>query len=108
VRDLTAANPAEVFDLPNKGRVAEGYDADLVLVDPAETHLISGARLHTNCDWTPFDGREGVFPELVTVRGTPVYERDSGVVPGSDLERFAEPVGRNVRSAGDEADECDD
>jgi len=102
VRDLTAANPAEVFGLPNKGRVAEGYDADLVLVDPAETHLISGARLHTNCDWTPFDGREAVFPELVTVRGTPVYERDPGVVPGSDLERFSEPVGRNVRAASDD------
>ncbi len=101
VRDLTAANPAEIFGVSGKGRVAEGYDADLVLVDPTETHLVSGPRLHTNCDWTPFDGREAVFPELVTVRGTPVYERDPGVVPGSDLERFADPVGENVRSPDD-------
>ncbi|PSP83961.1 dihydroorotase [Halobacteriales archaeon QH_8_68_33] len=98
VRDLTAANPAEVFDLPNKGRVAAGYDADLVLVDPAETHPISGPRLHTNCDWTPFEGREAVFPQLVTVRGTVVYERDPDVVPGSEFEEFADPAGRNVRA----------
>ncbi|MEF8852651.1 MAG: dihydroorotase [Haloarculaceae archaeon] len=103
VRDLTAANPAEVFDVPGKGRVAEGYDADLLLVDPAETHPIRGERLHTKCDWTPFEGREAVFPELVTVRGTVVYERDPGAAPGGDRERFADPVGRNVRAAGGSA-----
>ncbi|MDX1745014.1 MAG: dihydroorotase, partial [Halobacteriales archaeon] len=32
VRDLTAANPAAIFDLPHKGRIEGGRDADLVLV----------------------------------------------------------------------------
>ncbi|MEF8782481.1 MAG: dihydroorotase [Haloarculaceae archaeon] len=91
VRDLTAANPATVFDLPNKGRIVEGNHADIVLVDVDETRPIRGPELHTNCDWTPFEGWEGVFPELTMVRGRVVYERND------DGERFGEPAGENVR-----------
>ncbi len=89
VRDVTARNPARAFDLLRKGRVAVGYDADLVLVDPDATREIRGERLHSKCGWTPFEGRTGVFPELTTVRGEVVYERDG--------ERFGPAVGRNVR-----------
>ncbi|WP_302081916.1 dihydroorotase [Salinibaculum rarum] len=92
VRDLTAANPAAVFDLPDKGLVAEGNDADLVLVDTTTTRPIRADALHTNCDWTPFEGWEAVFPELTLVRGEIVYERDAD---GS--ETFGDPHGQNVR-----------
>jgi dihydroorotase len=91
VRDLTAANPARIFDLPEKGRVAEGTHADLVLVDPDATRPIRRADLHTNCGWTPFEGRTGVFPELTLVRGRVVYERRDG------SETFGDPAGVNVR-----------
>jgi dihydroorotase len=90
VRDLTAANPAAVFGLSRKGRVAEGNHADLVLVDPDDARPIRGADLHTNCDWTPFEGWEGVFPVLTMVRGRVVYERH-------EQERFGDAAGRNVR-----------
>ena len=105
VRDLTAANPAAVFDLPNKGRIAEGMDADLVLVDPGTTHPIRADRLHTKCDWTPFEGREAVFPQLTLVRGTVVYERDFDDRPGGQSESFGEPMGENVRSSANDRGE---
>jgi dihydroorotase len=89
VRDVTAANPADIFDLPAKGRVEEGRDADLVLVDPDATRPIRGLDLHSNCGWTPFEGREGVFPEWTMVRGTVVYD--------GAADAFAEAEGRNVR-----------
>jgi len=88
VRDVTAANVAELFDLPGKGRIAEGNDADLVLVDPEQSREIHGADLHTKCRWTPFEGMTGVFPSLTMVRGTVVYE-DGDVV--------GDAVGENVR-----------
>ena len=88
VRDLTAANPADVFGVGAKGRVAEGYDADLVLVDPGTSTEVRAEDLHTKCDWTPFEGRDAVFPEWTMVRGTVVYERGNG---------FADHQGRNVR-----------
>jgi dihydroorotase len=93
VRDLTAANPAEVFDLPAKGRVEAGADADLVLVDPDASRAIRGDDLHSNCGWTPFEGKRGVFPRLTMVGGQVVYE------DGTDGEQFAdEAVGENVRA----------
>jgi dihydroorotase len=93
VRDLVAANPADVFDLPTKGRIAEGMDADLVLFDPDAAREIRGEDLHSKCGWTPFEGRQGVFPELTLVRGRVVYERDSE----AGEETFGDANGENVR-----------
>jgi len=93
VRDLVAAAPAEIFDLPRKGRIAEGRDADLVVVDLDDPREIEAGALHSKCGWTPFEGRTGVFPELTTVRGHVVYERD----PATGAETFGEAVGENVR-----------
>jgi dihydroorotase len=87
VRDVTAANPAGIFDLPRKGRVEAGRDADLVLVDPEDAREIRGDDLHSKCEWTPFEGTQGVFPELTMVRGTVVW----------DGESFADHGGENVR-----------
>jgi dihydroorotase len=93
VRDLVAGNPAAIFDLPNKGRIAEGTDADLVLFDPENAHEIRGRDLHSKCEWTPFEGRQGVFPELTLVRGRIVYDGEGlAGEPG-----FADVDGRNVR-----------
>ncbi|WEL16828.1 Dihydroorotase [Halorhabdus sp. SVX81] len=102
VRDLTAANPAALFDLPRKGRIAEGYDADLVLVDPEATREIRADDLHTTCDWTPFEGWSAVFPERTIVRGAIVYERTDGE------ESFQDQQGRNVRLERPTADTDDE
>ena len=93
VRDLTAANPAAVFDIPQKGAIEPGRDADLVLVDTTETTEIRADERHTDCGWTPFEGFEAVFPEWTMVRGTTVYERDS------EADVFYDQRGENVRGA---------
>ena len=93
VRDVVATNPASVFGVAEKGRIVEGADADLVLVDLTNTREIEAGALHSACGWTPFEGLQGVFPELTVVRGEIVYERD----PVTGAESFGEPVGRNVR-----------
>ncbi|WP_434521618.1 dihydroorotase [Halorubrum sp. AS12] len=95
VRDVVAANPAETFGLDRKGRVAEGRDADLVLVDTADPREIEAAALHSAPAWTPFEGLRGVFPEVTLVRGEVVYERD----PATGAASFGDPVGRNVRGS---------
>ena len=92
VRDLVAANPAEIFDVPGKGRVAPGVDADLVLVDLDSSRQIRGEALHSKCGWTPFEGRRAVFPELTLVRGHVAYDA------GGDGESFGDAVGENVRT----------
>jgi len=96
VRDLTADNPAAVFDIPQKGAIEPGNDADLVLVDTTETTEIRAADRHTACGWTPFEGFEAVFPEWTMVRGTIVYERDT------EEDVFYGNTGKNVRDADGE------
>ncbi|ESS08527.1 MAG: dihydroorotase [uncultured archaeon A07HN63] len=99
VVDLVAHNPADIFDLSSKGRIEPGYDADLVLVDPDDSREIRGDDTHSKCDWTPFEGRQGVFPELTLVRGEVVYERAPGGAAGrgDDDESFGQVDGENVR-----------
>ncbi|WP_430503642.1 dihydroorotase [Haloparvum sp. PAK95] len=94
VRDVVAANPADVFGLPNKGAVAEGNDADLVLVDMTAPRDVEAGALHSQAGWTPFEGLRGIFPEYTLVRGEIVYERD----PVTGAESFGAPVGENVRA----------
>ncbi|MBV0903800.1 dihydroorotase [Haloarcula salina] len=99
VRDLTARNPAEVFDLPQKGAIEAGRDADLVLVDTTETTAVRGETLHSKCDWTPFEGFDAVFPEWTMVRGTVVYERGDALGDGGEEDVFYDHQGENVRDA---------
>ena len=56
--------PARVWDIVNKGRIAPGYDADLVLVDLHRRHTIRNQEQVTKCGWSPWDG--------VTLTGLPV------------------------------------
>ena len=88
VRDLTAANPARVFGLESKGLVEEGRDADLVLVDLDSVETVDATRLHTNCEWTPFEGKEAVFPQWTMVRGEIAYDRAT--------DEFGNSRGENV------------
>ncbi|MCT9095234.1 dihydroorotase [Haloarchaeobius sp. HME9146] len=88
VRDLVAANPASIFDLPAKGRIQEGMDADLALYDTENPREIRGEDLHSNCGWTPFEGKQGVFPEWTMLRGEVVWDAEDG---------FGEVAGKNVR-----------
>jgi dihydroorotase len=91
VRELTATAPAKTFGLDRKGRIETGVDADLALFDLDRSRPIEGRRLHSNCGWTPFEGRPGVFPEWTMVRGERAYD---GV-----MDTFGATTGANVRSS---------
>lgn len=56
--------PARVWDLVGKGRIAVGYDADLVLVDMEYEKTILHAEQLTRSGWSPWDGQ--------TLRGWPM------------------------------------
>ncbi|MCD7951957.1 MAG: amidohydrolase family protein [Synergistaceae bacterium] len=53
---VTATNPAGILGLRDKGRIAEGADADLILIDPAKSKKISVESLHQRVDYTPYEG----------------------------------------------------
>ena len=69
---VAAENPAKIFGLwGRKGGIAPGFDADLVVWDPAARRTISVANQSLDTDYNPYEGFavQGA-PEVVTVRST--------------------------------------
>jgi dihydroorotase len=66
--------PARVWDVIGKGRIALGYDADLVLVDLNRRHTIRNGEQLTKCGWSAWDGVELTgLPVRTWVRGREVF-----------------------------------
>ena len=87
--DLTSAGANRVFGIAGKGRMAEGYDADLTLVDLKARRTITHAEMATRSGWTPFDGFEA--------KGWPVGTMVRGKMVMRDGELAAKAAGRPVR-----------
>ena len=82
--------PAQLFGFQNKGVIAPGYDADLVVFDPHAEWTVSTDTLHENCDWTPYNALElRGRPQTTFVRGEPVVQ-DGELVGQPGQGRFIE------------------
>ena len=78
---VTSWTPAQRFGLNSKGDIAEGYDADLALVDPAKTWTIQAAGSPSTQGYTPFEGLElSARVEATFLRGEQIYAQDRGVI----------------------------
>ena len=92
--DLTSAGAQRVFGVANKGRMAEGYDGDVTLVDLRHKRVLRHADMRTRSGWTPFDGMEVTgWPKATIIRGK-VVMRDDEIVGPSQGEacRFMETL----------------
>ena len=72
--DLTSPWPRRAFSASReKGRIAEGYDADLTIVDLKKKRVITNKWIESRCGWTPYDGYEVTgWPQGTFVRGRKV------------------------------------
>ncbi|MDP3370475.1 MAG: dihydroorotase [Brevundimonas sp.] len=78
--DLTSHGANRVFGIAGKGRMAEGYDADLTLVDLKAKHVIRHADMASRCGWTPFDGFEATGKAVATIVRGRVVMKDGALV----------------------------
>ncbi len=94
--DLTSAGAQRIYGLAGKGRIAQGYDADLTLVDLEARRRIENSWLASKCGWSPFEGRFVTgWPIMTVIRGHSVM-RDGQVIgdPKGQPLRFLETMER--------------
>jgi dihydropyrimidinase len=55
--EITSTTPARIFGMyPQKGEIAAGSDADIVIWDPAALYTISAKTHHMRVDYSMFEG----------------------------------------------------
>jgi dihydroorotase len=76
VANWMSAAVAQAYQIPRKGAIAPGYDADLVLVDLKAYRPVLREELLTKCGWSPFEGWNLTgWPAVTVVGGEIVYQR---------------------------------
>ena len=77
--EVMSENNAKTFGwFPQKGIIAEGSDADIVLFDPTIPHVITKETQHSNVGFTNYEGMEVLGKPIMTMsRGNIVVENGS-------------------------------
>lgn len=76
--EKTAHNPAVIFQIEKRGYIKPGFYADLVLINPNDSWVVTKQNSLCKCGWSPFEGT--TFKSSVShtfVNGALVY--DNGV-----------------------------
>ena len=85
--DLIATHPSERFNLPNKGEIAVGKDADIIFVDPNQSYVVKREDLYYKNKFSAYEGRQIDCRVTKTiVRGNVVFDLNEGIV--------GEPIGK--------------
>ncbi|WP_371537495.1 amidohydrolase family protein [Streptomyces sp. NBC_00466] len=74
-------NPADRYGFGGrKGRLAPGYDADIMVLTPSPDWQIEASELHSNAGWSPYDGHApGARVTLTISRGDVVWDAGKGL-----------------------------
>lgn len=86
--DRACHAPADIFGISKRGYVREGWFADLVIINPNKTHLVTSSNLLSKCQWSPFESHEfSSSVDTTIVNGKIVYKDGSltGDIGGQKL-----------------------
>ncbi|MBC1793051.1 allantoinase AllB [Listeria booriae] len=77
---LIASNPADLYQLNNKGHIAIGKDADFALIQPNAPYTLAAEDLEYRHKVSPYIGRT-IGAQVVTtiLRGSVIYDKENGV-----------------------------
>ncbi|MDQ2933752.1 MAG: dihydropyrimidinase [Chloroflexota bacterium] len=96
--ELISTAPARMFGLPQKGVVAVGADADLVIYDPKRRHTISARTHHMDVDYSCYEGREVTGgTDMVLSRGEVIVDGEKFLgKPGGGRFLKRQPTGASL------------
>ncbi|MBW8687881.1 dihydropyrimidinase [Chitinophaga rhizophila] len=95
--EVACTNPAKIFGMfPRKGTIAIGSDADIILFDPHQQHIISAATHHMNVDYSAYEGWEVTGKvKTVILRGKVAVDNGECLLPSG----YGQFIRRNQVSA---------
>jgi dihydropyrimidinase len=81
--EVACTNPAKIFGMfPQKGTIAVGSDADIVLFDPNEQHVISAKTHQMNVDYSAYEGWQTTGKvKSVLLRGQLAIDKNACLIP---------------------------
>src|SRR2546421_8290983 len=89
IAQVTSQNIANIFGFPQKGGLAVGKDADIVVVDTSQTWKVQKEDLFTKNKWSGYEGMELLGRPVATfLRGKLVYAE--GKIVGQPQGRWLE------------------
>jgi dihydroorotase len=81
---ICCSGPAMILGIPKKGILAEGYDADIVIVRRQEWH-ISGADFSSKAKITPFEGHRVLAKPITTIVGGQIVYHEGRFMVGPGI-----------------------
>ena len=75
--EVCSTNPSKIFGLyPKKGTIQVGSDGDIVILDPNIEKVLTIKDLHSNVDYTAYEG--------IKIKGYPIYTILRGEIIAKD------------------------
>jgi len=81
-------NPARLWGIyPQKGTIAVGSDADLVLVDLNKEFLVDYRRLYSASDWSLYQGKKLKGEPIITIKNGKIVMKEGEIIEGQGMGR---------------------
>jgi dihydroorotase len=75
IQEWMSYGPARLYGIPDKGLIAEGFDADLTLVDLERYRPVVNEEIFSRAGWSPYNGRQLTgWPVYTVVNGRVVFD----------------------------------
>jgi dihydroorotase len=78
--EVMCEKPAAICDLKHKGKIEDGYDADVIVIDQNARYTLRHEDMWTKCSWTPFAGVEVTGKTVMTIVNGQIVYRDDVIV----------------------------
>ncbi|MBU3105459.1 dihydropyrimidinase [Clostridium gasigenes] len=87
--DVCCTKPAKIFGLyPKKGTIQVGSDADIVIIDPDKEVTITNSKLHSNVDYSAYEGIKVKGYPILTISRGEIIVRDNKFVGKKGRGKF--------------------